>query len=319
MSKIIVTGGAGFIGGHIVEALLGQGHQVVVYDNLHTGSVRNIEHFQREHGAGFVNGDILDEGLLLAVFQDAETVYHLAALSSVPESMKKKADYVKVNTIGTLNVLEAARLCGVKNAVFASTAAVYGDNPATPKTETMTPEPTSPYGVTKLDGEYYFAMYRREYGINAVSLRCFNVFGPRQNPNSEYAAVVPKFINQALRNEPIIIFGDGRQTRDFISVKDVSQANLLAVANGAASKGASVYNVAGGAGISIQDLAQKIIRLTGSRSHIQYLPERPGDIKHSLADNSKIIRELGLKITPDIDQSLMETIDYFRKILNSEF
>lgn len=309
MSKIIVTGGAGFIGGHIVEALSGQGHQVVVYDNLHTGTGRNMEVLQREYGVRFVNGDILDEGLLLNTLRDAETVYHLAALSSVPESLQKKIDYVKVNTIGTLNVLEAARITGVKNAVFASSAAVYGDNPVTPKTETMTPEPTSPYGVTKLDGEYYFALYRREYGINAVSLRCFNVFGPRQNPDSEYAAVIPKFINQALRNQPIVIFGDGQQTRDFISVKDVAQANLLA-----AAKGGDVYNVAGGAGISIQDLAQKIIRLTGSKSQIQYLPGRPGDIKHSVADNSKLIRELGLKLKPDIDQSLVETIDYFEKL-----
>jgi UDP-glucose 4-epimerase len=306
MSKIIVTGGAGFIGGHIVEALSGQGRQVIIYDNMHTGSGRNIELLQQEYGVEFIKGDILDEDLLQATFKGAETVYHLAALSSVPESLVKKVDYVRVNTIGTLNVLEAARLTGVKNAVFASSAAVYGNNPTSPKTETMIPEPASPYGITKLDGEYYFAMYRREYGLNAVSLRCFNVFGPRQNPDSEYAAVIPKFINQALKNERIVIFGDGQQTRDFISVKDVAQAYLLA-----AAKGGDVYNVAGGTGITIQELARKIIALTCSKSKIEYLPERPGDIKHSLADNSKITGKLGLKIAPDISQSLAETVDYF--------
>jgi UDP-glucose 4-epimerase len=310
MSKIIVTGGAGFIGGHIVEALSGQGHHVVIYDNLHTGSLAQVETFSREYGVEFVKGDILDRDLLRAAFQGAETVHHLAALSSVPESLEKKVDYVKVNTIGTLNVLEAARLTGVKNTVFASSAAVYGNNPITPKTEAMVPEPASPYGVTKLDGEYYYTMYRREYGLNAVSLRFFNVFGPRQNPDSEYAAVIPKFINRALRHEPIIIFGDGQQTRDFISVKDVVQANLLA-----ATKGGDIYNVAGGTGITIVELARKIIAMTGSKSKIQYLPGRPGDIKHSRADNSKIIRELGLKISADIDQSLAETVEYFGKIL----
>lgn len=307
MSKVVVTGGAGFIGSHIVEALCHQGHEVVVYDNLKSGYVENIKKFMTDFDVEMVHGDILHSQDLLTAFQGAESVFHLAALISVPESMQKPLDYVTVNASGALNVLEACRLANVKNVVLSSSAAVYGDNPTIPKLENMTPEPKSPYAVTKLDGEYYFQMYRAQYGLNATSLRYFNVFGPRQDPKSQYAAAVPIFIDKALRGDEITIFGDGEQTRDFIYVKDIVQGNLLA-----AEKGGDVFNVAWGKRITVNDLARKIIEITASKSKIRYLPERPGDIKHSMADNHKIVDQLGFKASSDLESGLRDTIDYFR-------
>ncbi|MBN1349387.1 SDR family oxidoreductase [candidate division KSB1 bacterium] len=301
MIKILVTGGCGFIGSHIVEALH-QKNEVIVFDNLKSGFQKNIEPFNVK----FVEGDVRNAELLRISLKDVNTIYHLAALISVPESMEKPVETVEINTIGTLNVLEAARINGVRNIVLSSSAANYGDNPVVPKIETMLPEPKSPYAITKLDGEYYFNMYRNEFGINAVSLRYFNAFGPRQDPNSQYAAAIPIFVAKALQNQDIIIFGDGEQTRDFIFVKDVVQANLLA-----AEKGGDLFNVAYGKKITINQLADKIIRITGSCSKINHGPVRPGDVKHSMADNSKITRQLGFKQAYDFDKALETTIEYF--------
>ncbi|MFC1504414.1 NAD-dependent epimerase/dehydratase family protein [Spirochaetota bacterium] len=313
MEKYVVTGGAGFIGSHIVEELAQKKHRVIAFDNLHTGFKRNIEPLIKEYNVEFVEGSIMDQALLLKTLKGAESAFHTAALISVPESMEKQAEYVGVNTIGTLNVLKACRECGVKNIVLSSSAAIYGDNPVIPKKEDMLPEPKSPYAVTKLDGEYYFRMYRNEYGLNATSLRYFNVFGPRQDPASQYAAAVPIFIERACRNENISIFGNGEQTRDFIFVKDVVQANIKA-----AEKGGDVYNAAYGGKITINDLAKNIIKLTGSRSKIIYKPERPGDIKHSMADNSKITRELGFSPTSSLDDGLLETVRFFKDKITSD-
>jgi UDP-glucose 4-epimerase len=232
----------------------------------------------------------------------------LAALISVPESMELPADYIKINSIGTLNVLEAAKRCGVKSVVLSSSAANYGDNPIVPKLESMNPEPKSPYAVTKLDGEFYCDMYTREHGLNAVSLRYFNVFGPRQDPSSQYAAAVPIFIDRAVRGEDISIFGDGEQTRDFVFVKDVVQANFLA----AEKAQGGLFNVAWGQKITIKDLAGKVIELTGSEAEIRHLPERAGDIKHSMADNSKIVSQLGFKASSNLTDGLKETIKFFQ-------
>ena len=309
MSKCIVTGGAGFIGSHIVEALCKRGDQVVVYDNLHSGYLHNIQSFITQHDVEMIHGDIMDVAHLTDVFAGATSVFHLASLISVPESMAKPVDYVRIGTIGTLNVLEAAHKAGVKNAVLSSSAAIYGDNPVVPKVETMIPEPKSPYAVIKLDGEYYFQMYRQHHGLNAVSLRYFNVFGPRQDPKSQYAAAVPIFIDKALKNEDITIFGDGEQTRDFIYVKDIAQANLLA-----AEKGGDLFNVAWGQKITVNDLAKTIIKLTGSASKIIYLPERAGDIKHSMADNAKIVKQLDFKATSTLEAGLQETVEYFQAV-----
>ncbi len=315
MAKVVVTGGAGFIGGHIVEALIARGDQVTVFDNLHTGHLTNLgDTLTGVHPAVRLYQDsILNQEALLEACAGATSVFHLAALISVPESMEKPIEYVATNTIGTLRVLEACRLSGVKNIVLSSSAAIYGDNPTIPKLENMIPEPKSPYAVSKLDGEYYFQMYRKQYGLNATSLRYFNVFGPRQDPKSQYAAAVPIFIDRAVKNQDITIFGDGQQTRDFIYVKDVVQANLLA-----AKRGGDVFNVAWGQRLTIQDLATHIIQLTGSSSKILYLPERSGDIKHSMSDNQKIIQQLGFKASSTLEKGLIATIEYFQDLKNKK-
>lgn len=301
MEKVLVTGGCGFIGSHIVEALHHE-KEALVLDNLKSGYYENIKAFKTT----FIQGDVCSYEDVLNASAGVTTIFHLAALISVPESMAKPSETVEINTLGTLNVLNAARENGVKNVVLSSSAAIYGDNPVVPKLENMFPEPKSPYAITKLDGEYYCNMFRSEYGINAVALRYFNVFGPRQDPNSQYAAAIPIFVAKALQNEDISIFGNGEQTRDFIYVKDVAQANLLA-----AEKGGDLFNVAYGKKITINALAQMIINLTGSKSKIVYGPERPGDVKHSMADNSKIVSQLGFKQSHDFEIGLQKTIEYF--------
>lgn len=307
--RCLVTGGAGFIGGHIVEALVALGDEVVVLDNLSSGDLSNIEAFV-PHRVTFVKGDIADHKTLSHCLQGVDVVFHLAARISVPESLLKPIDYLKTNVEGTLNLLFAAKTAGVKQVVISSTAAIYGDNPVVPKLETMLPEPKSPYAVGKLDAEYYGQIYAERGGMQVACLRYFNVFGPRQNPNSAYAAAVPIFITKAMANEPLTIYGDGEQTRDFIYVKDVAAANLLA------AEGASgVYNVAYSGATTINDIAHAILRLTHSSSNIIYASERPGDIKHSYADNQKIRQELDFKPKWTLATGLEQTIAAYQKAL----
>lgn len=305
MSKSLITGGMGFIGSHIADTLLERGDEVVIFDNASTGHPENIESALSK-GATLINGDILDRDALFAAAEGAETIFHLAAKISVAESMEKPFDYVRGNVDGVFNVLDACKEIGVSNIVLSSSAAVYGDNPAIPKTENMFPEPKSPYAVTKLDGEYYFKMYRNECGINATALRYFNVFGERQDPNSAYAAAVPIFIDKAIKNEDITIFGDGEQTRDFIYVGDIVQANILA-----SEKGGDVFNVCWGQRITINNLAQTIIDITGSSAKIVHLEERAGDIKHSMGSNEKIVSQLGFKASSTLHDGLEKTIAFF--------
>lgn len=305
MGKYIVTGGAGFIGSHISEQLLKLGHEVVVVDSLRTGFRKNLNGLD----VTFVHGDIRDENLMKSVVQNADAVFHLAALVSVPESLLKIKECIDINTMGTLNVLEAARADNLCKVVLSSSAANYGGNPILPKVENMFPEPMTPYAVTKLDGEYYLKMYLDQYHLKTASLRYFNVFGPRQDPKSAYAAAVPIFINKALKNEPITIYGDGSQTRDFIYVKDVVRANILA-----SQIGSETYNVALGHSTSILELAEKIKDLTNSKSEISFLDERPGDIKHSKASVSKF-NKLGFEPIYSIEKALAETIEFYDREL----
>ncbi|RUT70150.1 NAD-dependent epimerase/dehydratase family protein [Flavobacterium cupreum] len=305
MKKYVITGGAGFIGSHIAEHLSKEGHQVTILDSLRTG----FEHNLNGLNVDFVQGNIRDENLVNEVVSGASGIFHLAALVSVPESLLKIKECIEINTVGTINILEAARNNAGCKVVLSTSAANYGNNPVLPKVETMFPEPMTPYAVTKLDGEYYLKMYLDQYQVPTASLRYFNVFGPRQNPESAYAAAVPIFINKALQNEPITIYGDGSQTRDFIYVKDVVKANILA-----SQKGTETYNVALGHSTSVLELAEKIIKITNSKSQLKFLEERPGDIKHSKANPEKF-NQLGFKPEYTIDKALEETILFYHQEL----
>jgi len=301
--RILVTGGAGFIGSHIVEHFQGRA-DVRVLDNLRSGFRHNLDGLDCE----FLEGSILDRALVHGAMQGVDYVFHLAALVSVPESMEKPVECNEINARGTLIVLEEAAQAGVKKLVLSSSAATYGDNPVTPKLETMRPEPKSPYAITKLDGEFYCGMFTAEGRLATTCLRYFNVFGPRQDPKSQYAAAVPIFIDRAVRDEPITIFGDGEQTRDFVYVKDIAAANAFF---GTRSDATGVFNVACGRRLSINELARAICREVGASPQIEHAPERAGDVKHSLASIEKS-RQAGFTPSSDIQQGLAETIAFFR-------
>ncbi|WP_163410211.1 NAD-dependent epimerase/dehydratase family protein [Flavobacterium ajazii] len=305
MKKYVITGGAGFIGSHIAEQLSGEGHEVIVLDSLRTGFEKNLNGLNVQ----FVHGDIRDKNLVEELVEGTSGIFHLAALVSVPESLLRLDECIDINTIGTINILEAARKNNGCKVVLSSSAANYGNNPVLPKVESMIPEPMTPYAITKLDGEFYLKMYQDQWNVPTTSLRYFNVFGPRQNPQSAYAAAVPIFINKALQNEPLTIYGDGSQTRDFIYVKDVVKANILA-----SQTGSETYNVALGYSTSILELAEKIIKITNSKSQIEFLEERSGDIKHSKADPSKF-NDLGFKPGHSIETALEETIAFYHQEL----
>ncbi len=307
MKNYLITGGAGFIGSHIAEELSKAGHKITVLDNLRTGCKKNIAPFNVE----FVNGDIRDQNLVAHLAKYIDCIFHLGALVSVPESLLYIDECIEINTMGTINVLEAARQSSNCKVILSSSAANYGDNFVLPKVETMPPEPLTPYSITKLDGEYYLKMYRAQWNVPTISLRYFNVFGPRQNLNSAYAAAVPIFINKALKNETISIFGNGEQTRDFIYVKDVVRANVFA-----SEYGDGIYNLALGHSTSILELAESIINLTNSKSDIRFLEERPGDIKHSKADPSKFQR-LGFTPKYTLEDGLKETITFYDQYLGN--
>lgn len=293
--KVLVTGGAGFIGSHIARYYLAQGAKVVALDNLRGGRALLDD---------FVNGSVTDGDLVDRLTEGVDYIFHLAALVSVPESLEKPHECVDINVNGTLNVLRAARKHGVKKVVLSSSAAIYGDDPELPKREDMTPRPKTPYAVTKLDGEYYLSMW----DVPTVSLRYFNVYGPGQDPKSQYAAAVPIFVSRALKGETITIFGDGGATRDFIHVRDVVAANVLA----AVSEMSGVYNVARGRSLTIGELAERIVATLSSSSRIEHGPERPGDIRHSLADVTRITAA-GFRPEVELEEGLRETIGWFTR------
>ena len=276
-----------------------------VLDNLHFGFKHNLTGFKHE----FIQAPILDRESVRRAVKGVDYVFHLAAMISVPESMQKPVECNEINAAGTLMVLEEAARAKVKKLVFSSSAAIYGDNPVVPKVETMPPEPKSPYAVTKLDGEYYCKRFAEEGGLPTTSLRYFNVFGPRQNPRSQYAAAVPIFMDRAVKNAPLTIFGDGEQTRDFIFVKDVVAANVYFAMEWSAT---GVFNVACGRRITINDLAKTICHLTGSRSEIKYAAERPGDVKHSVASIEKL-RNAGFVPTANFNDGLKATVEFFNR------
>jgi len=302
--RILVTGGAGFIGSHVVEHFH-RDHEVVVLDDLRTGRLRNLEGLRHR----LVQGSILDEGALADASAGADLVFHLAAMVSVPESVSQPAACESLNVTGTARVLAAARGAGATKVVLASSAAIYGDNPMVPKLETMAPEPRSPYAATKLAGERLLAE-AADGALSTTSLRLFNVFGPRQDPASAYAAAVPIFIRKALSGETITVYGDGGQTRDFIYVKDIVGA-LVHVASRPDVLGS--FNVGYGASMTISELAAEILRLTGSSSSVIHLPVRPGDVRHSLASADKL-RGTGWRPSHTLAEGLVKTVEWYRSV-----
>ncbi len=307
LKKALVTGGAGFIGGHIVRTLLEAGTEVVVLDNFRTGSPANLASLPAP-GVRLVRGCITDRDAVRDAVAGCDAVFHLAALVSVPESMERIHECVTLNVTGLLTVLEEAAAAGARKLVFSSSAAVYGDDPETPKRETMRPQPKSPYAITKLDGEYYCDLFTATGRIETACLRYFNVFGPRQNPRSAYAAAVPIFIRRALSGEPLAIHGDGGQTRDFVYVRDVVAANLFAASTPGFT---GVFNVGYGGSVTILDLAKRIIAATGGKSPIVHEPPRAGDVRHSRAANEKLLAA-GWRPSHDLDRGLAETLAWYR-------
>lgn len=306
--NVIVTGGSGFIGSNLTQ-VLSRENQVTVIDDLSTGYLENIQNLIDSHRINFIKGSITDLNLLHKTFKDVDYVFHEAAIPSVPRSVKDpvRSNYINVN--GTLNVLVAAKDNGVRKVVYASSSSAYGDAPTLPKKEDMKPCPLSPYAISKLAGEYYCQVFTEVYGLHTASLRYFNVYGPRQDPSSEYAAVVPKFIINISNDKSPVIYGDGEQTRDFTFVHDVINANILA----AGSSTIGTFNIAGGKRISINDLAKSIMKITGKELELTYENSRPGDIEHSLADISKAKEKLNYEPKFDLRGGLEETVKWFQQ------
>jgi UDP-glucose 4-epimerase len=306
--KYIVTGGAGFIGSHIVENLAQTGHEVIILDNLFSGKKENIKPFLKKNTVTFVKGSITDLPLLMRTFEGADGIFHEGAISSVPRSVADPVATNEANVTGTLNVLIAARDCGARKVVFASSSSVYGNTPTLPKREDMTPAPLSPYAVSKHTGEEYLRVFSEVYGLRTLSLRYFNVFGPRQDPNSQYAAVIPNFITKILRHEPPVIHGDGNQSRDFTYVKDVVQANVRAMESDAQG----IFNVAYCKRIDLNDLAAMIMDSTGIRVAPVHDAPRAGDVRDSLADITRAQQAFGYSPEYTVKSGLMETIAWYQ-------
>ena len=303
VKKAVVTGGAGFIGSHLAEELARRSYQVIIIDDLSTGKMENTEQLLKNGSVEFVRGSITDLSLLQKVFQGAGYIFHQAAVPSVPRSIENPLTSNEANVTGTLNVLLAARDNGVSKVVYASSSSVYGDTPTLPKSEDMLPNPQSPYAVSKLTGEYYCRVFQEVYQLPTVCLRYFNVYGPRQDPNSQYAAVIPRFISRVSQGNPPIIFGDGEQTRDFTFIKDVVEANILAVE----SDVTGIFNIGKGENISLNRLAELVIRLLGGNVKPVYEESRPGDIRHSVAAISRAGR-FGYAPKWSLEEGLKEII-----------
>ena len=279
----LITGGAGFIGSHIAHLLIEKGQKVIVFDNLSTGNFNNLEDIKND--ISFIQGDITKQTDLAKLPKNIDYILHLAAQISVPQSVENPQETFFTNTQGTLNVLELAKNIEVKKIVLSSSAAIYGDKTLPPCKESAKPACQSPYALSKLQGEEMLKMYNLLYNLPTATLRYFNVFGPRQNPNSAYAAVIAKFVDCFIKKQPLTIFGDGQQMRDFVFVKDIARANIFAALN--LDKG-EVYNVAAGAHYTLLELVEILNNLFGYKAQINFAPARLGDIKASFADISKI-------------------------------
>jgi nucleoside-diphosphate-sugar epimerase len=313
LATYLVTGGAGFIGSNLVETLVEQGHTVRVLDNFSTGKRKNLAAVGNQ--IDLIEGDLVNLDDVRRAVAGVEVVFHQAAIPSVPRSVEDPIASDEANVLGTLHVLVAARDAGVRRVVYASSSSVYGDQaPEAPKTETMAPKPISPYGVAKLAAEHYCRVFYRVYGLDTVSLRYFNVFGPRQDPNSAYAAVIPRFITAILAGRRPTVYGDGEQTRDFTYVGNVVAGNLLAANAPSRKVAGEVFNLAAGGQISLNDLLGTLRGIAGSDIAAAYTDPRAGDIRHSHADTSKAQAGFGFSLDISFEEGLRRTVAWYREV-----
>ncbi len=303
MEKVVVTGGAGFIGSHLAEELVSRGYYVIILDDLSTGKLANIADLLKKDNTEFIEGSITELPCLQKAFQGAKYVFHHAAIASVPRSVEDPLTTNEVNIKGTLNVLMAAGENGVEKAIFASSSAVYGEADTSALREDLLPNPLSPYALTKLAGEYYCSIFHRVYALPTVCLRYFNVYGTRQDPHSQYANVIPAFISRLSQNLPPIIYGDGEQSRDLIYIEDVVRANILVAQN--STEG--IYNIGSGTSITMNQLAKVILSLMKKNLQPIHDKSRPGDPRHTLADISKA-RNIGCEPKWTLEEGLRKTI-----------
>lgn len=313
--SILVTGGAGFIGSNLVDLLLEEGYTVIVLDDLSSGSIKNLSRWSEDSNLRFVKGDVkrpLDESLTPAVLSGCPgigTIFHLAAWVDVTSSFERPGDNALVNYLGTFNVLDYALKHDVRRVVFASSAAVYGDTTEIPVTETMDRKPLSPYGLHKLSSEMLLDIYNSQWEKSTASVRFFNVFGPRQDPSNPYSGVISKFLERASVNEPLLIYGDGKQTRDFIFVEDVARALLMT----AMSDVTGQLNLGTGKETSILDLAEVVGRVSGGELKRIHMPARKGEILRSCADVSRIREEVGFEAEIDLLEGMRRTWEWFKR------
>jgi UDP-glucose 4-epimerase len=306
--KVVITGAAGFIGSNLAQELASD-NNIILIDDLSTGYLTNIEDIIDKSNVTFIEGSITDLGILQKIFKGVDYVFHEAAISSVPKSIKDPIRSNEVNINGTLNVLVAAKENSVKKIVYASSSSVYGDTPTLPKTEDMLPCPLSPYAVSKLTGEYYCQVFTRNYNLSTISLRYFNVYGLRQDSSNEYAAVIPKFITNVLNDKSPVIYGAGKQTRDFVFIDDIVNANISA----AEQEATGIFNIASGKCISINDLAKSVIKICKKNLNLVYKTPRSGDIRHSSADISKAKKKLHYEPRFNLTEGLKKTVHWFQK------
>jgi len=307
----LVTGGAGFIGSNICKELLKRGEKVRILDNFSTGRRTNLDEFKGNPNLEMIEGDLRSFHIVRQAVKGVDYVLHQGALPSVPRSINDPITSNDVNILGTLNILEAAKEFGVKRVVFASSSSVYGNNPILPKEEKMPVAPLSPYAVTKYAAERYCQVFYQIYGLETVALRYFNVFGPNQDPTSQYSAVIPKFIKLIMNNEQPLVFGDGLQSRDFTFVQNNIEANILACTEPKAA--GKVFNIACGERYTLIDLVNGINKILGKNIEPKFLTDRAGDVKHSLADITKAKSLLGYEVKVDFYAGLEKTVEYFIK------
>jgi len=306
-SQILVTGGAGFIGSHIADRLLNEGLEVTVIDNLHTGRLENVVHNQHRKNFHLIKGNILNFDLIKGIMKNLDAVFHIAALSSVPLSVKNPILTNEVNVKGTLNLLKACLNSSIKRFISASSASIYGETENLPINENAIPRPASPYAVSKLASEKYIQVFCHAYGLETVCLRYFNVYGPRQAHN-QYSGVIATFTNQILNNQPPTIHGDGNQTRDFVNIKDVVDANMLALKRKNAV--GESFNIATGKAVTINQLAKELLKICGKDLKPVYIDPRPCDIRYSYADISKARRVLGYEPKITLKKGLTEFVEW---------